>query len=241
MLIRDTSSWCTVLQIDRHNDLIINLTFSYVLRDTYVCATQPCFRGLIPLGGRDPRAQFKRKGTNISASPVHFVPKPWWVAEAGRVLGAVSLPRRTNETYPERILWSGHSYRNRYFLLYLPSCSFCFLLSFAYERRAHVQDDYCTLGTRVATAYAISTLSLFTIYQRRESTAEARWKAEDRETRLYPAEDMYLVVSSRRNSGEKEREREKDENWLKIFSREIQSLHFDGDREYGPMEKISGR
>lgn len=49
---------------------------------------------------------------------------------------------------------------------------------------------------------------------------------------MYPAEDMCLAVSSRRNSGER------DENWLKVLSREMQSLRLDGVCECSPMEKI---
>lgn len=42
---------------------------------------------------------------------------------------------------------------------------------------------------------------------------------------MYPAEDMRLVVSSRRNSGER------DENWLRVLSREMRPLSFDDGRE----------
>jgi len=128
-----------------------------------------CFRGLVPLGKKPTDVIWKEETQHPLVSPVHLVPKPWWVAEGGRVLGAVSLSRRTNETNPERI----HCLDIRtiaYFLLCLLSYSFRFPLHT--KRRAYVQDDYCTPGTCVAMAYAISTLSAPAIYQRQESTAE---------------------------------------------------------------------
>lgn len=48
---------------------------------------------------------------------------------------------------------------------------------------------------------------------------------------MYPAEDMRLVLSSRRNSGER------DENWLRVLSGEMRRLRFN-DRDCSSMEKI---
>lgn len=102
----------------------------------------------------------------------------------------------TNESHPKRILSLDISVPR--ITNTFPALCRSFRRLYSFIVREHVHGDYCTPGMRVATAYAISTLSPVAIYQRRKSFANALTREDEgkiKETRICPVEDARLVAT----------------------------------------------